>query len=144
MGVGSIGVNYRVYKEPNGHKIPVLCGDAVHFLPSSIRIGKEVDMISDLPFYFNGDNILTMKPRERRAILRTRPRAAEFYNGSNRERGIALICLMDMKVLKTTPVEQTQILERQNLHSDVLQWLDQLETKHVLMQPSNSENSSLE
>lgn len=129
VGVGSIGVIHRTYIEPNGRKNPVLCGDAIQFLPTGIRSNDSesnttgTDTESAVPLYFNGDSILTLKPSTKQ-ILRTRSRAGEFYNGSNRERGIPLMCLMDMKILKLTLQEQLRISQRQNLHDIVHEWVE--------------------
>lgn len=124
VGVGTIGVVRRTYFERSGKKNHVLCGDAMQFMPTGINASRQFNTTKNnaLPLYFNGDNVLMWKLGNNQ-ISRTRSRTAQFYNGSNRERGIPLICAMDAEILKLSEEDERQVAQRQTLHKVVLEWL---------------------
>uniref|UniRef100_A0A0G4GZF5 Nucleotide-diphospho-sugar transferase domain-containing protein n=1 Tax=Chromera velia CCMP2878 TaxID=1169474 RepID=A0A0G4GZF5_9ALVE len=117
FAVGSIG---RHQKKAEGGD-SVLCGDAMHFLPT--HRGRPEDAP---PLFINSDNfaVWDLEDDTSEPLFRTAARPAEVYVGSQEERGLEMECIFDVKVLSLRREEIELVKRRQSLLAEAETVLD--------------------
>ncbi|KAF1328240.1 hypothetical protein FI667_g7099, partial [Globisporangium splendens] len=115
FSVGSLGSDLQA----DGDKPKsVLCGCALHYLPSQGDVTRQSNDKDVQLLYLNSDDVLSLSS-SRSPMYRTVARAADFYPGAFTDRGIPAECPFDIQALPLTTIEQERLTQRQRLHQQV-------------------------
>lgn len=128
FGIGSIGPDKKTLPDRKTEQDAlILCGDGLQYFPVATEgmgggPGKLLQS-EDSPLYLNGGNFISNWRPNEQPMFRSKARSAEFYPGSFAEHGIPQSCPFNVTIQPLTPVEAHRILQRQKMHTMVVEWL---------------------